>query len=157
MLMTRSESDLLLYIWPGSDINALSQQDQFGLNKARSDPFPAKQIRTISGISVQGLVLMARSELGRSVYVPPAQFQYRCVIQDPFGLNKARSDPLPAKQVGTIFGIYIQGRMIIARSESVLRHLAWFPAISMPNLFWDIWPGSWRRYQCVIMSRICLD
>ena len=59
MIMARSESDPLLYIWPGSDINALSRQDLFGLNKARSDPLPAKQIRTISGISVQGRVLMA--------------------------------------------------------------------------------------------------
>ena len=97
MLMAQSESDPLLYIWHGSDISALSRLDLFGLNKARSDPLPAKQIGTISGISVQGRVLMAISELNRSIFVHPARFQYQCIIQDPFGLNKASSDPLPEK------------------------------------------------------------
>ena len=75
MLMAQSESDPLLYIWHGSDISALSRLDLFGLNKARSDPLPAKQIGTISGISVQGRVLMSISELNRSIFVHPARFQ----------------------------------------------------------------------------------
>ena len=69
MLMARSESEtdpirFCRKSGPVLDINALSRQDPFGLNEARSDPFPAKDtVRTMSGISeaVQaGRVLLAR-------------------------------------------------------------------------------------------------
>ena len=35
-------------------------------------------------------------------------FRYLCVIQDPSGLNQTRSDPPPAKQIGTKSGISTQ-------------------------------------------------
>ena len=52
-----------------------------------------------------------------SVFVHLARFRYRCVIPDPLGLNEARSDPPPAKQIGTTSRICIPGRMVTDQSE----------------------------------------
>ena len=73
-----------------------------------------------------------------SVFVHLARFRYRCVIPDPFGLNEARSDPHPAKQIRTTSAISVPGRMVIAPSES--------------DPFLYIWPGFYMD----ALSTICL-
>ena len=67
----------------------------------------------------------------RSVFVHPACFRYLCVMPDPLGLNKARSDPPPATRIRTTSGISIPGRMVIDRSESVLFSTSGLPPILM--------------------------
>ena len=73
-----------------------------------------------------------------SVFVHLARYRYRCVIPDPPGLNEARSDPPPAKQIRTTSAISVPGRMVIARSES--------------DPFLYIWPGFYMD----ALSTICL-
>ena len=63
------------------------------------------------------------------VFVHLPRFRYRCVMPDPLGLNEARSDPPPAKQIGTTSRICIPGRMVTDQSEK--------------DPFFYIWPGSY--------------
>ena len=74
------------------------------------------QIETTSGISTPGRMVIDRSE-SDPFFVHLTRFQYRCVMPDPLGLNEARSDPPPAKQIGTTSRLCIPGRMVTDQSE----------------------------------------
>ena len=90
--------------------------DPLGLNEARSEPPSGKTDWGYIQHFYSGQVVITWSE-SDPVFAHLTLSLYRCIIQDPLGLNKARSDRLPAKQIGTTSGISIQGQMVIAKSE----------------------------------------
>ena len=115
--------------------------DPLGLNEARSDPPCGKtdwgHIQHFNSWPV--VVTWSESD---PFFAHLTRFLYECIIQDPLGLNKARSDRLPAKQIRTTSGISIQGQMVIAKSDLD------------PIRFLYIWPGSSID---AALSRIRLD
>lgn len=64
-----------------------------GLDEVGSDPLPVKQIRTTSGLSIQGQMLMVRSESEKCLYTWPGP--NRCV-RSPGSARTERSQIQPA-------------------------------------------------------------
>ena len=114
--------------WPGS---SLSDPDRIRLCTSGPAPISMRyrgsawtersQIRAASGSTDRDHIRHFYSEpdghrLG-SIFTHLVRFRYRCVIPVQLGLNEARSDPPPAKQIGTTSDVCIPGRMVIDRSE----------------------------------------
>ena len=101
--------------------------DPLGLNEARSDPLPTNKSRPRPAFLFRAG--WSSIDPNQIRFCTSGQFQYRCVMPDPLGLNEARSDPPAAKQIGTTSRICIPGRMVTDQSET--------------DPFLYIWPGSY--------------